>query len=86
MGPVADTSQSRSLRPTERSFRVEQAEIATPEVPGRCFNLEVRPSIQGLAEGSPANEDCAPDFSVDYMIKDLSCVLRTPEALRVQPI
>jgi len=44
----------------------------------------VRPPVQGLAEGSAANEDYAPDFSVDYMIKDLSCVLRTTEALRVQ--
>ena len=46
---------------------------------GRCFQLEIRPPMPGLAEGSPADDDYEPDFSVDYMIKDLSYALRTAE-------
>lgn len=49
---------------------------------GRCFQLEVRPPLPGLAEDSPADDGYAPDFSVDYMAKDLSYFLRTAEAFR----
>jgi len=49
---------------------------------GRCFQLEVRPPVPGLADGSPADDDYAPDFSVDYMVKDLRYFLRTAEAFR----
>jgi 3-hydroxyisobutyrate dehydrogenase-like beta-hydroxyacid dehydrogenase len=49
---------------------------------GRCFQLEVRPPAPGLAEGSPADDGFAPDFSVDYMVKDLRYFLRAAEAHR----
>ena len=48
---------------------------------GRCLNLELRPPVPGLVEGSPADSDFEADFSVDYMVKDLSCALATAEAL-----
>jgi 3-hydroxyisobutyrate dehydrogenase-like beta-hydroxyacid dehydrogenase len=49
---------------------------------GRCFQLEVRPPVPGLAEGSPADDEFAPDFSVDYMIKDLRYFLGAAETQR----
>lgn len=50
---------------------------------GRCLNLEVRPPAPGIVAGSPADQGFAPDFSVDYMVKDLSYVLETARALGV---
>lgn len=47
----------------------------------RCFQLEARPPVAGLVANSPVNEDFAPDFSVDYIAKDLSYALRTAQRL-----
>lgn len=44
---------------------------------GNCWALQVRPPYSGIKPGSPADLDFQPDFSVDYMIKDLSYALQT---------
>jgi 3-hydroxyisobutyrate dehydrogenase len=36
-----------------------------------CWALRVRPPYPGLVPNSPADLDFAPDFPVDYMVKDL---------------
>ncbi|NLF64003.1 MAG: NAD(P)-dependent oxidoreductase [Chloroflexi bacterium] len=48
---------------------------------GNCWALHVRPPYPGIKPGSPADLDFEPDFSVDYMIKDLSYALQTGRSL-----
>lgn len=48
---------------------------------GNCWAINVRPPYPNLVPGSPADLDFAPDFSVDYMLKDLAYALKTGEAV-----
>jgi 3-hydroxyisobutyrate dehydrogenase-like beta-hydroxyacid dehydrogenase len=48
---------------------------------GNCWALNVRPPAPGLVPGSPADLEFAPDFSVDYMLKDLAYSLQTGRAV-----
>jgi 3-hydroxyisobutyrate dehydrogenase len=47
---------------------------------GNCHALQVRPPAPGLVQDGPADHDFAPDFSVDFMAKDLAYALRTADA------
>jgi 3-hydroxyisobutyrate dehydrogenase len=47
---------------------------------GNCWALNVRPPRPGLVPGSPADQGFEPDFSVDYMLKDLAYSLQTGQA------
>lgn len=42
---------------------------------GDCWTLRTRPPCPGLVEGAPVDQDWAPGFMVDLMLKDVNLVL-----------
>jgi 2-hydroxy-3-oxopropionate reductase len=51
-----------------------------------CWALRVRPPHPGLVANSPADLDFAPDFPLDYMVKDLDYFRSTAHVLGSAPL
>ena len=51
-----------------------------------CWALRVRPPYPGLVPNSPADLDFAPDFPLDYMVKDLDYFASTAHGIGIAPL
>jgi 3-hydroxyisobutyrate dehydrogenase len=53
---------------------------------GDCWVLRTRPPFPGLVENAPADQDWAPGFMVDLMLKDLGLALSLARGVGTSPL